>query len=171
MSITAQNVLTWDQALFFVLFFFCFFGSRGKKITSRERHKRDNRERAWSQAKDVLSSKPWWRPVTPAIQYLSGAAHWLIKPVNSRPMPEPLQWDTDDCYNHWTRFQIGCIVLFSGLREGKRYNIDGVLVLVIYSNPEEGGTRDSGEGGGGIWRSVAKLLLSSPGFNSTSKGL
>ena len=39
-------------------------------------------------------------------------------------------------------------MLFSGLREGKRYNIDGVLVLVIYSNAEEGGTRDSGEGGG-----------------------
>ena len=37
-----------------------------------------------------------------------------------------------------------CVV--SGLREGKRYNIDGVLVLVIYSNPEEGGTGDSGEG-------------------------
>ena len=104
------------------MFFFCFFGSRGKKITSRERHKRDNRERAWSQAKNVLSSKPWWRPVTPAIQYLAGAAHWLVKPVNSRPMPEPLQWDTDDCYNHWTRFQIGCIVLFSGLREEKRYS-------------------------------------------------
>ena len=42
-------------------------------------------------------------------------------------------------------------MLFSGLREGKRYNIDGVLVLVIfYSNPEEGGTRDSGEGGGDL---------------------
>ena len=40
-------------------------------------------------------------------------------------------------------------MLFSGLREEKRYNIDGVLVLVIYSNPEEGGTRDS-EGEGGI---------------------
>ena len=100
---------------------------------------------------NVLSSKPWWKPVTPAIQYLAGAAHWLVKPVNSRPMPEPLQWDTDDHYNHWSRRQIRCIALFSGWREGKRYNInyviDGVLVLVIYSNLEEGGTRDSGEGG------------------------
>ena len=41
-------------------------------------------------------------------------------------------------------------MLFSGLREGKRYNIGGVLVLVIYSNPEEGGTRDSGGGGGDL---------------------
>ena len=28
--------------------------------------------------------------------------------------------------------------------------IDGGLVLVIYSNPEEGGTGDSGEGEGGF---------------------